>query len=215
MICKRCQKRPAVVFVSRMEGDKTVNDGYCLVCAKELNIGPVNDMLEKFGISDEDLEQMDEQLGSMMNDMMGDGDGDGSFDPGGAATFPFFKGLFGGSANESGADVFLPEITKRLHQIIVKKTHQCIDLFGRTTPVFGRKSVNRQHLNADFVAVTGNNPKVLCSGTVPLHARHSALFGPAAVAVHNYSDMLRQYALLTHIMFSVSVVLLLRRIADK
>jgi len=127
MICKRCQKRPAVVFVSRMEGDKTVNDGYCLVCAKELNIGPVNDMLEKFGISDEDLEQMDEQLGSMMNDMMGDGDGDGSFDPGGAATFPFFKGLFGGSANESGADVPAPESNGAINKKDSKKSDKKAD----------------------------------------------------------------------------------------
>ncbi len=108
MICKRCQKRPAVVFVSRMEGDKTVNDGYCLTCAKELNIGPVNDMLQKFGISDDDLEQMDEQLGSMMGEMMGDSE-DGSFDPGGAATFPFFKNLFGGAPEASDADVPAPE----------------------------------------------------------------------------------------------------------
>ncbi len=108
MICKRCQKRPAVVFVARMEGDKTVNDGYCLTCAKELNIGPVNDMLKKFGISDEDLETMDEQLGSMMGEMMGE-DEDGSFDRGGAATFPFFKNLFGGAAQSDDAEVPAPE----------------------------------------------------------------------------------------------------------
>ncbi|MBR5134094.1 MAG: ATP-dependent Clp protease ATP-binding subunit [Clostridia bacterium] len=110
MVCSRCKKRPAVVFIARTEGDKTINDGYCLTCAKELNIGPVNDMLQKFGISDEDLEQMDEQLGSMMGEMQemmaenGD-DGDGSFDPGGAATFPFFKNLFGGTPNADNAIV--------------------------------------------------------------------------------------------------------------
>ena len=46
MVCSRCKKRPAVVFITRMEGEKTVNDGLCLVCAKELGIKPVNDMLE-------------------------------------------------------------------------------------------------------------------------------------------------------------------------
>jgi len=109
MICKRCNKRPAVVFVARTEGDKTYNDGYCLTCAKELNIGPVNEMLKRFGISDEDLEQMDEQLGGMMGEMqglMGDPDDPDSFDPGGAATFPpFFRNMFGGepqSAQEDG-----------------------------------------------------------------------------------------------------------------
>ncbi len=115
MVCSRCKKRPAVVFIARTEGDKTVNDGYCLTCAKELNIGPVNDMLQKFGISDEDLEQMDEQLGDMMGEMqqmMEDGDTDGAegvFDPGGAATFPFFKNLFGGQANAENASVPAPE----------------------------------------------------------------------------------------------------------
>ena len=107
MICKRCNKRPAVVFIARTEGDKTVNDGYCLTCAKELNIGPVNDMLKRFGISDEDLEHMDEQLGDMMGEMQGmmeDGM-DGSFDPGGAATFPnFFKNLFGGAPQSAQED---------------------------------------------------------------------------------------------------------------
>ena len=51
MVCSRCKKRPAVVFITRMEGEKTVNDGLCLVCAKELGIKPVNDMLEKFGMT--------------------------------------------------------------------------------------------------------------------------------------------------------------------
>ncbi len=115
MICKRCNKRPAVVFIARTEGDKTVNDGYCLTCAKELNIGPVNDMLKRFGISDEDLEQMDEQLGEMMGEMQGmmdDPDNPESFDPGGAATFPaFFKNLFGGapqSADEASDGEIVP-----------------------------------------------------------------------------------------------------------
>ena len=76
-----------------MEGEKTINDGLCLVCAKELGIKPVNDMLEKFGITDDDMEQMDQQLGELMN-MSDEEDGDG-FTPGGAPTFPFLQNLFG------------------------------------------------------------------------------------------------------------------------
>ena len=64
MICTRCKKRPAVVFITRMDGDKSVNDGLCLVCAKELGIKPVDELLEKFGITEEDMEQMEEQLGT-------------------------------------------------------------------------------------------------------------------------------------------------------
>ena len=51
MLCSRCKKRPAVVFITRMEGDKPVNDGICLTCAKELGIKPVDDLLQKFGIT--------------------------------------------------------------------------------------------------------------------------------------------------------------------
>ncbi len=50
-----------------MEGDKPVNDGICLTCAKELGIKPVDDLLQKFGITDDDMEQMDQQLGALMN----------------------------------------------------------------------------------------------------------------------------------------------------
>lgn len=90
MLCSRCKKRPAVVFITRMEGEKPVNDGICLTCAKELGIKPVDDLLEKFGITDDDMEQMDQQLSALINP--GDGeDGDGDFMPGGAATFPFLR----------------------------------------------------------------------------------------------------------------------------
>ncbi len=91
MLCARCQKRPAVVFVTRMEGNESVNEGYCLSCAKELGIKPVEDMLAKFGIGQDELDQMEEQFGEMMN---ADG-GDEDFAPGGAATFPFLQNLFG------------------------------------------------------------------------------------------------------------------------
>lgn len=62
MTCARCKKRPAVVFITRVDNGETTNEGYCLSCAKELGIQPVNDMLKKFGISDEDMEQMEEQM---------------------------------------------------------------------------------------------------------------------------------------------------------
>ena len=52
VLCSRCKRRPAVVFVTRMDNDKnTQNEGFCLSCAKEMNLPPVNKMLEKFGIS--------------------------------------------------------------------------------------------------------------------------------------------------------------------
>ena len=110
MICVRCKKRPAIVFVQRMEGGQTKQEGYCLSCARELGIKPVDDIMKRFGISDEQLGAMEEQfagmmengdmnLGEMMQSLQesaqpeGDTEGeDGDkeeFTPGGAGTFPF------------------------------------------------------------------------------------------------------------------------------
>ena len=50
MICSRCKQRPAIVFVSKMDGDKHVNEGYCLKCAKEIGIPHVQEMIEKLGL---------------------------------------------------------------------------------------------------------------------------------------------------------------------
>ena len=93
MICSRCKKRPAVVFMTRMEGDKTINEGLCLVCAKDLGIKPVDDLMKKFGISDEDLEAFSEQF-MMPGENSEDG---GDFEAGGSPTFPFLPGMMGGS----------------------------------------------------------------------------------------------------------------------
>ena len=89
--CVRCKKRPAVVFVTRVDNGETTNEGYCLSCAKELGIQPVNDMLKKFGISDEDMEQMNEQMEEMMAMTETEGDDEEGFSPGGAPAFQFSR----------------------------------------------------------------------------------------------------------------------------
>ena len=73
MICSRCNKRPAVVFVSSNKDDQQPR-GYCLLCAKELGIKPVEDIIKKMGISPDDLENVQEQMDSIMQNMgdMGD-----------------------------------------------------------------------------------------------------------------------------------------------
>ena len=58
-LCSRCKKNYAVIFITKIENGETKNEGLCLKCAKELGIIPVNDMLEKFGITDDDMEQME------------------------------------------------------------------------------------------------------------------------------------------------------------
>ena len=97
MICSRCKKRTATIFMTRLEGDKTINEGLCLVCARELGIKPVDDLMKKFGISDDDLEAFSNSmsLSPLGEDMNGD------FEEGGTPAFPF---LFGGmNGNQDAA----------------------------------------------------------------------------------------------------------------
>ena len=65
-LCARCRKRPAMVFITRLENEKSVNEGICLLCAKELGIQPVNDMLRSMGISDEEISGMSDSIEGMM-----------------------------------------------------------------------------------------------------------------------------------------------------
>ncbi|MBQ2899084.1 MAG: ATP-dependent Clp protease ATP-binding subunit [Oscillospiraceae bacterium] len=90
MLCSRCKKRMAVVFVTRMEGDKTFNEGLCLQCAKELGIKPVEDLMNKMGISGDELDAISEQMMNMEEE------GDPNFEMGGAQAFPFLNSIFGG-----------------------------------------------------------------------------------------------------------------------
>ena len=91
MICSRCKKRIAVVFMAHMEGDKSVNEGYCLTCAKELGIKQVDDMMKTMGLTEDMLDQMDNDLMSLQ-EIAQEGDPD---ENGGATTFPFLNNLFG------------------------------------------------------------------------------------------------------------------------
>ncbi len=95
-LCSRCKKRPAVVFVSDAANAQSEPQGLCLVCAKELGIRPIDDMLKKMNISDEDIEMMSDQFMNMMS-VGGDEDGEeGDFEMGGAQTFPFLNNIFDG-----------------------------------------------------------------------------------------------------------------------
>lgn len=82
MLCTRCKKRPAVVLITAMHGDQKKNEGLCLVCAKEMNIPQVNEYMKHMGISDEELEQISNQMMDLV-------DGD-SFEMGGSGVIPQF-----------------------------------------------------------------------------------------------------------------------------
>ena len=102
-MCSRCGKNVAVVFITKLEGGVQKNEGLCLKCARELHIQPVDDMIEKMGISDEDLDNLSgemmnalngvESLMEMADDPNSDSDPD---DDGKTATFPFLNRLFNG-----------------------------------------------------------------------------------------------------------------------
>ena len=83
MLCSRCKKRTAVVFITAMQGDEKHNEGLCLVCAKELGIPQVKEYMEQMGISDEDVEEFSDQMTDFTEDIDGD-----SFQRGGTGSIP-------------------------------------------------------------------------------------------------------------------------------
>ena len=96
MICSKCKKRPAVIFVSRVDGDKTTQEGYCIKCATELNIGPIKQMMQSMGITEDDIEAVSEQFGDMMENM-------DDFQLGGAGTMPFMQNFLNNNPMENNA----------------------------------------------------------------------------------------------------------------
>ena len=99
MYCVRCKKRAAVVFVQRLENGKPIQEGYCLTCAREMHIKPVDDLMKQFGMSDQDLETMEERMSSFLQEASdsaamtlsdnGESPEQEDFVPGGSPTFPF------------------------------------------------------------------------------------------------------------------------------
>ena len=110
-LCSRCKKNLAVIFITKMENGQTTNEGLCLKCAKELGIKPVDDMISRMGLSDDDLENLNGEMGDMMNGLEGllnpgekDEDGEDDEQDSQTATFPFLNKLFGNAANNENAD---------------------------------------------------------------------------------------------------------------
>lgn len=98
------KKNLAVVFITKVENGETINEGYCLKCAKELGIKPVDDMISRMGLSDEDLESISGEMLGAMNGLEGlmanaqnqDDDTDDEDDDNASqtATFPFLNNAF-------------------------------------------------------------------------------------------------------------------------
>ncbi|MBQ8764110.1 MAG: ATP-dependent Clp protease ATP-binding subunit [Clostridia bacterium] len=96
VLCARCKKRPAMFFVTKVEGEKTTQEGLCIKCAMEMNIGPVKQIMQSMGISEDELDDVSEQFEAMFGE-------DGGFEPGGAGTMPFLQN-FGAMANPQGGE---------------------------------------------------------------------------------------------------------------
>ncbi len=105
-MCSRCGKNVAVIFITKLEGGTSKNEGLCLKCAREMGIKPIDDMMKKMGISDEDLDNLTTEMMSAfggaegMEGMMSPAkDEDDDEDDGRTATFPFLNQLFGGGSS--------------------------------------------------------------------------------------------------------------------
>ena len=102
-LCARCHKNMAVVFINRIENGQSHQEGLCLKCARELHIKPIDDIISKIGINDEELDGLSSEMMEAMQNLSGNGDDlmnienddDSSDDDGKTATFPFLNRLFG------------------------------------------------------------------------------------------------------------------------
>ena len=97
IMCSKCKKRPAVVFITSVQGNEKKNEGLCLSCARAQNIPQIKEYMDKLGITDEELDQLSDQMMGML-------DGD-SFEMGGSGIMPdFLTNIFGGNDNEESEE---------------------------------------------------------------------------------------------------------------
>ncbi len=115
-LCSNCKKNVAVIFITKIENGKTVNDGLCLKCARQLGIKPVDDIMKQMGVTDEDLETLSDEMMHMMGSAPNPGElTDPSEDDESdsrTATFPFLNKLFGGERGDQLAQPVEPEQPK-------------------------------------------------------------------------------------------------------
>lgn len=155
-LCSRCHKNVAVVFITKLDNNEQVNEGLCLKCARELGIKPVQDMMDRMGISDEDLEGLTNEMMTAfsgpeaMEEYISDPDGEEEDDEGKTATFPFLGKLFNRTPppEASGNEVTQEEVPSRKERKNGKKfkylENYCISLTdkarqGKLDQIIGRE----------------------------------------------------------------------------
>ena len=199
MLCVRCKKRTAIVFVQRMEAGQPKQEGYCLTCARELGIKPVDDLMKQFGVSDQDLENMEERMSSFMEeagengmfpfgpmggqedpdaDDSGEGDEDG-FTPGGSATFPFGFGAKekkekDGEKNEKGKKPRYKFLDKYCENMTAKaKAGKLDEIIGREQEIYRTIQIlaRRQKNNPCLIGEAGVGKTAIAEGIAQRIAR--------------------------------------------
>ena len=120
-LCSKCKKNLAVVFITKIENGQTNNEGYCLKCARELGIKPVDDMISRMGLSDEDLDNLNGEMLDTMNGLEGlisgaqnrddepEEDEEDDDNASQTATFPFLNKLFGNAGNNNPGEALAPQ----------------------------------------------------------------------------------------------------------
>ena len=126
IMCSKCKKRPAVVFITSVQGNEKKNEGLCLSCARKNNIPQVAEYMDRLGITDEEIDQLSDQMMGML-------DGD-SFEMGGSGLMPdFISNMFGGDVpqDENADDNAEHEPDKRSGGEASSEKREKKGLFGR------------------------------------------------------------------------------------
>ena len=198
MLCVRCKKRTAIVFVQRMEAGQPKQEGYCLTCARELGIKPVDDLMKQFGVSDQDLENMEERMSSFMEEAGENGmfpfgpmggqedpdadesnEGDDGFTPGGSATFPFGFGAKDkkekdGEKNEKGKKSRYKFLDKYCENLTAKaKAGKLDEIIGREQEIYRTIQIlaRRQKNNPCLIGEAGVGKTAIAEGIAQRIAR--------------------------------------------
>ena len=136
-MCIKCKKNVAVVFISKIENGNTLNEGYCLKCARSLGLPQIDQVVRQMGISEEDLDMLSDEMSSMFGQRDDEGDEDGENESR-TATFPLLNQLFGGNnmpaprenapASEEPKEAEPKKKKNKKHKFL---DSYCMDLTGR------------------------------------------------------------------------------------
>ena len=138
-MCSKCKKNVAVVFITKVENGVTMNEGYCLKCARSLGIPQIDQAVKQMGISEEDLDMLTDEMSSMFGQRDNSADADDDEIDSQTATFPLLNQLFGGNPNppaqpqrpQRTEEAPQEEKTKKKNQKHKFLDSYCMDLTGR------------------------------------------------------------------------------------